>query len=53
MKNVINTMIDDVTNKYGFRSKETLRFYDLVMAYTRKEVSFIYIARCYKRLMDK
>lgn len=53
MENVINTMINDVLEKYGLRDKEFLRFYDLVMGYTRKEVDFIYLARAYKRLMDK
>ena len=53
MKNVINTMIDDVLTKYGIKDKEFIRFYDLVMGYVRKEVDFIYLARAYKRLMDK
>lgn len=53
MTNVLNTMIDDIVNKFGVKSKETIRFYDLIMGYCRKEVSFIYIARVYKKLMDK
>ena len=53
MNNVINMMIDDVVKKYGFKCKETFRFYDLVMGYCRKEVDFIYLARAYKRLMNK
>lgn len=53
MSNVINMMIFDVSEKYGIKSKEFLRFYDLVMGFTRKEVDFIYLARAYKRLMNK
>lgn len=53
MNNVINAMIDDVAKKFGFESKDTIRFYDLVMGFCRKEVDFIYLCRAYKRLMNK
>lgn len=53
MQNVINMMINDIAEKYSVQSKDFLRFYDLVMGYVRKEVDFVYLARAYKRLMEK